>query len=80
MFKILKFLKVLKITICFGQYGHPQVLKSSGGNFCYSAIIACALPIRTCVYNMREDKSSDSQPVLFECDVMRLRGSVFTEL
>jgi hypothetical protein len=26
------------------------------------------------------DKSRDSQPVLFECDVMRLRGSVFTEL
>jgi hypothetical protein len=25
------------------------------------------------------DKSRDSQPVLLECDVMRLRGSVFTE-
>jgi hypothetical protein len=25
--KLLKFLKVLKNTTCFGQYGHPQVLK-----------------------------------------------------
>jgi hypothetical protein len=47
-FKILKFLKVLKITTRFGQYGHPQVLESSGGN-CYSAVIACVLPMRTCV-------------------------------
>jgi hypothetical protein len=49
IFKILNFLKVLKITACFGQYGHPQVLKSSGGNCCYSAVIVCALPMRTCV-------------------------------
>jgi hypothetical protein len=31
MFKLLKFLKVLKkflkSTTCFGQYGHPQMLK-----------------------------------------------------
>jgi hypothetical protein len=27
---MLKFLKVLKITTGFGQYGHPQMLKSSG--------------------------------------------------
>jgi hypothetical protein len=25
------------------------------------------------------DKSHDSQPVLLECDIMRLRGCVFTE-
>jgi hypothetical protein len=48
-FKLLKILKVLKITTCFGQYGHPQALKSSGGNCCYSAAIACVLPMRTCV-------------------------------
>jgi hypothetical protein len=29
-FKILKFLKVLKMTTCFGQYGRDQMLKSSG--------------------------------------------------
>jgi hypothetical protein len=35
IFKLLNSLKVLKITTCFGQYGHPQVFKSSGGNCCY---------------------------------------------
>jgi hypothetical protein len=47
-FKILKLLKVLKITTCFRQYGHPQVLKSSGGN-CYSAATACVPSMRTYV-------------------------------
>jgi hypothetical protein len=47
--KLLKFLTVLKITTCFGQYGHPQVLKSSGGNCCYSAAIACVPLTRTYV-------------------------------
>jgi hypothetical protein len=39
IFKILKFLKVLEITTCFGQYGHPQVLKSSGGNCFYCLLL-----------------------------------------
>jgi hypothetical protein len=47
--KLLKFLKVLKITTCFGQYSHHQVLKSSVGNCCYSALIACVPLMRTCV-------------------------------
>jgi hypothetical protein len=33
--KVLNFLKVLKITTCFGQYGHHQMLKSSWGNCCH---------------------------------------------
>jgi hypothetical protein len=49
-FKILKLLNslnVLKITTCFGQYGHPQALKSSRGNCCYcmcpfDAHVCCA--------------------------------------
>jgi hypothetical protein len=49
MFKILKFLKVLKITTCFGQYGHHQVLKSSGGNCCYFAVVTCVPLMRMCV-------------------------------
>jgi hypothetical protein len=56
-FKILKLLnslKVLKITTCFGQYGHPQVLKSKGGNCCYSASIVCVPSMRTYVCNRRE--------------------------
>jgi hypothetical protein len=49
-FKIwnLKFLKFLKITTCFFRYGHHQVLKSSGGNCCYSAVVTCVLLMRTC--------------------------------
>jgi hypothetical protein len=47
--KLLKFLIVLKITTCFGQYGHPQMLKSSWGNCCYSSDIACVPSMRTCV-------------------------------
>jgi hypothetical protein len=49
IFKIVKFLKVLKITTCFDQYDHPQLLKSSGGNCCYYAAIACVPSMRTCV-------------------------------
>jgi hypothetical protein len=47
--KILKFLKVFKITACFSQYGNHQVLKSSGGNCCYCAVIACVPSMRTYV-------------------------------
>jgi hypothetical protein len=42
-----KHFKVLKISTCFGQYGHHQVLKSSGGYCCCSAVIACVPPMRT---------------------------------
>jgi hypothetical protein len=38
--QFLKF-KVLKITTCFGEYGHHQVLKSSGGNCCYFLFCVC---------------------------------------
>jgi hypothetical protein len=47
-----KHLSVLQVhiyTTCFGQYGHPQVLKSSGGNCCYSAAIVCVPSMRTYV-------------------------------
>jgi hypothetical protein len=50
-FKILNFkvLKLLKITTCFGQYRHHQVLKSSEGNYCYSAVVTCVPLMRKCV-------------------------------
>jgi hypothetical protein len=70
--KLLKFLKVLKITTCFGQYGHPQVLKSSGRNSCYSAAIACVPSMRTYVCNMRENFLLEFLYVKFLCIVWLL--------
>jgi hypothetical protein len=48
----LKFLKVLKITTIFYQYGPRQVLKSTRGNCCYSAVVAYVPLMRTCVCNV----------------------------
>jgi hypothetical protein len=49
--KLLKFLKVLENTTCFGQYGHPQVLKFLVGE---TAAIVCVPSMRTYVCNMCE--------------------------
>jgi hypothetical protein len=43
--KLLKFLKVLKNTTCFGQYGHPQVLKFLVGE---TAAIVCLFDAHVC--------------------------------
>jgi hypothetical protein len=50
--KLLKLLKVLKNSTCFGQYGHPQVLKFLVGE---TAAIVCVPSMRTYVCNMREN-------------------------
>jgi hypothetical protein len=48
---LLKFLKVLKSTTRFGQYGHPQMLTFLVGE---PAAIVCVPSMSTYVCNMRE--------------------------
>jgi hypothetical protein len=45
--KILNF-KVLKITTCFGQYGHHQLLKSSGGTAAILLFYMCLSDAHMC--------------------------------
>jgi hypothetical protein len=58
-------LKVLKNTTCFGQYGHPQVLKFVGK----TAAIVCLSSMRTYARNMRENILLESLYVKFLCIV-----------
>jgi hypothetical protein len=68
-FKLLKFIKVLKNITCFGQYGHPQVLKFLVGE---TAAIVCVLSMRTYVCNMREKFLLEFLYVKFLCIVWLL--------
>jgi hypothetical protein len=67
--KLLKFLKVLKKITCFGQYGHPQVLKFLVGE---TAAIVCVSSMRMYVCNMRENIFLESLYVKFLCIVWLL--------